>query len=224
MTTGEYNAQSRAAFKEKCGLSDEELTNADAVFAKLPWLPKWRQAMVVNANNAWRDKGVMKKKLKKPVKNLIHFVRAFLYRLIISTEACPQGRWLYDNFDGVQLHGYIIDPKGQASSMWGCTPEYDAYRTKYGPVNVNQELKDLEHIFGCGYKVLRQLDANRVPCRIMEIEKRGLTSGRPTADLLPRDFEKKDGEVARDFARRLFTTILGKQMCKSVVFTPLPPT
>jgi hypothetical protein len=75
VTTAEYTAESRDAFKTACQLSDEELKDSTAVFEALPWLKEWRHTLMINATNNWRDNGTLKRRLMQELQTVISYVR-----------------------------------------------------------------------------------------------------------------------------------------------------
>lgn len=81
-----YNALVRQAFKDACpNLSEDMLSDRDAVFAAIPWLPQWHAKTLSSAVATWRDSGKFKKEVQKAVKPMVDMVR-FLRR--ISSHPC----------------------------------------------------------------------------------------------------------------------------------------
>lgn len=85
MSTTEYNTASRAAFKAACQLPDEELGDADAVLDALPWLKDWRQNLMTNAVNNWRDKGTLKRHLMQEMEMVTAYVR-LISLLVVAVD------------------------------------------------------------------------------------------------------------------------------------------
>ncbi|KAJ7511214.1 hypothetical protein B0H11DRAFT_1899676 [Mycena galericulata] len=129
MTLQEYNVQSRQAFKAACpNLPEDRLSDADAVFAAIPWLREWHEETMVNAVAIWRDTGKIKREVQKD-----------------SSALTDVSRYLYNNYK-VHAWGYVIDPQGQASFSWGGTDQFKIVRTEY-KLPLTQTIKDLEHMF-----------------------------------------------------------------------------
>jgi hypothetical protein len=49
---------------------------------------------------------------------------------------------------GVHVWGYVIDPKGQGSFVFGAGDDFKEMRALQLH-NLNQQVKDQEHTFGC---------------------------------------------------------------------------
>ncbi|KAJ7068955.1 hypothetical protein B0H15DRAFT_958035 [Mycena belliarum] len=175
LSTKDFTNESRAAFKKACGLPDEQLRDKEAVYAKIPWLREWNEELMMKAVTLWREKGVLKRKINKALEPIVNTI-------------CI----IYETF-GVHVWGYVIDPQGEASYMFGATGAFVDMR-KNEPANMGQVIKDCEHIFG-----------------MYEIKKRGGPVLGPSLNLLPADFEQKDGEKLRDAGRRTFSRIMAAQ-------------
>ncbi|KAF8210241.1 hypothetical protein K438DRAFT_1752990 [Mycena galopus ATCC 62051] len=101
--------------------------------------------------------------------------------------------------------GFVIDPQGDGSFAFGGDDDFKELR-KMQHFNLNQQIKDQEHIFG-----------------LIDMRKRGL------APLIaPPNLGAQDNEKVRDTSRRQLTAILVKQLCKvlmpdaDVVLTRFP--
>ncbi|KAJ7475641.1 hypothetical protein B0H11DRAFT_2235343 [Mycena galericulata] len=121
MTLQEYNVQSRQAFKAACpNLPEDRLSDADAVFAAIPWLREWHEETMVNAVAIWRDTGKIKREVQKD-----------------SSALTDVSRYLYNNYK-VHAWGYVIDRGG--------TDQFKIVCTEY-KLPLTQTIKDLEHMF-----------------------------------------------------------------------------
>ncbi|KAJ7487118.1 hypothetical protein FB451DRAFT_1391967 [Mycena latifolia] len=102
MPSKEFNRLSRAAFKERCGLDPDKISDAARVWEAMPWLRTWHEELMATATLQWRDKGKFKGKVQQAMEPIVQ-------------QACG----IHDTL-GVHVWGYVIDTKGgQASFMWG---------------------------------------------------------------------------------------------------------
>ncbi|KAJ7073348.1 hypothetical protein B0H15DRAFT_957259 [Mycena belliarum] len=129
---------------------------------------------------------------KEAVYAKIPWLREWNEELMMKAVTLNTIRIIYETF-GVHVWGYVIDPQGEASYMFGATGAFVDMR-KNEPANMGQVIKDCEHIFG-----------------MYEIKKRGGPVLGPSLNLLPADFEQKDGEKLRDAGRRTFSRIMAAQ-------------
>ncbi|KAJ7450640.1 hypothetical protein FB451DRAFT_1410328 [Mycena latifolia] len=102
MPSKEFNRLSRTAFKERCGLDPDEMSDAARIWEAMPWLRTWHEELITTATLQWRDKGKFKGKVQQAMEPIVQ-----------------QARGIHDTL-GVHVWGYVIDTKGgQASFMWG---------------------------------------------------------------------------------------------------------
>ncbi|KAJ7233404.1 hypothetical protein B0H12DRAFT_1076632 [Mycena haematopus] len=172
----DFTKQSRAAFVAKCKVGpdfpEEMLKDSDAVFERLPWLRDWNKNVKVQAVAGIREGGKLKRRLQAEVKPV--------------TRLATQLLATYD----VHMWGYVIDPDGQGSFLFGAGDDFKEMR-KSEMVNLNQAIKDQEHTFGS-----------------IAMRKRGLAAhSMPVQNLDPHAHEK-----GRDVYRRQFTAIVGGQL------------
>ncbi|KAJ6555763.1 hypothetical protein B0H19DRAFT_1070938 [Mycena capillaripes] len=171
-----FSKQSRAAFVAACRVGDdfpkEFLSDSEAVYKRLPWLKGWKANVTENAVAALRDNNKIKAKLKSELKPVTQ-----LAALLLSTY-------------NVHMWGYLIDPDGQASFVFGAGEDFKEMR-RLQHHNLNQQVKDQEHIFGTIEMRKRGLEALRIP--------------------IP-NLDAQDGETMRDAYRRQFTSIVAGQL------------
>ncbi|KAJ6555782.1 hypothetical protein B0H19DRAFT_1070952 [Mycena capillaripes] len=171
-----FSKQSRAAFVAACRVGDdfpkEFLSDSEAVYQRLPWLRGWKANVTENAVAALRDNNKIKAKLKSELKPVTQ-----LAALLLSTY-------------NVHMWGYLIDPDGQASFVFGAGEDFKEMR-RLQHHNLNQQVKDQEHIFGTIEMRKRGLEALRIP--------------------IP-NLDAQDGETMRDAYRRQFTSIVAGQL------------
>ncbi|KAJ6521273.1 hypothetical protein DFH09DRAFT_1373076 [Mycena vulgaris] len=171
-----FSKQSRAAFVAACRVGDdfpkELLSDSEAVYERLPWLKGWKANVTENAVAALRDNNKIKAKLKSELKPVTQ-----LAALLLSTYS-------------VHMWGYLIDPDGQASFVFGAGEDFKEMR-RLQHHNLNQQVKDQEHIFGTIEMRKRGLEALRIP--------------------IP-NLDAQDGETTRDAYRRQFTSIVAGQL------------
>ncbi|KAJ7312629.1 hypothetical protein DFH08DRAFT_973408 [Mycena albidolilacea] len=169
----DYTKQARAAFTAACRVGDdfveEKLKDSDAVFKRLPWLLEWNQNLTQQAVIAVREKGKLKPKLRREIK--------------------PVTQIMLDTY-GVHVWGYVIDPEGQGSFVFGAGDDFKEMRALQLH-NLNQQVKDQEHTFG-----------------MIEMRKRG-----QAARSIPiQNLDPHEHEGPRDAFRRQFTSIIGGQL------------
>ncbi|KAF7371557.1 hypothetical protein MVEN_00010700 [Mycena venus] len=171
-----FSKQSRVAFIAACRVGGdfpiELLSDSEAVYQRLPWLKGWKANMTENAVAALRDDNKIKAKLKSELKPVTQ-----LAALLLSTYK-------------VHMWGYLIDPDGQASFVFGAGEDFKEMR-RLQHHNLNQQVKDQEHIFGTIEMRKRGLEALRIP--------------------IP-NLDTQDGETMRDAYRRQFTSIVAGQL------------
>ncbi|KAJ7444971.1 hypothetical protein B0H11DRAFT_2249687 [Mycena galericulata] len=193
MTLQEYNVQSRRAFKAACpNLPEDRLSDADTVFAAIPWLREWHEETMVNAVAIWCDTGKIKREVQKDASPLTDVVHADLHHRCFCLLTRCITDYLYNNYK-VHAWGYVIDPQGQASFSWGGTDQFKIVRTEY-KLPLTATIKDLEHIM--------------VEMR----ERREAAAQAARSHLLPKVFEQHQGEEARDSYRRKFSAIMATHM------------
>ncbi|KAJ7301131.1 hypothetical protein DFH08DRAFT_979069 [Mycena albidolilacea] len=172
----DYTKQARAAFIAACRVGDdfveEKLKDSDAVFKRLPWLLEWNQNLTQQAVIAVREKGKLKPKLRREIKPVTQIAKQML-----------------DTY-GVHVWGYVIDPEGQGSFVFGAGDDFKEMRALQLH-NLNQQVKDQEHTFG-----------------MIEMRKRG-----QAARSIPiQNLDPHEHEGPRDAFRRQFTSIIGGQL------------
>ncbi|KAJ7448329.1 hypothetical protein FB451DRAFT_1411346 [Mycena latifolia] len=130
MPSKEFNRLSRAAFKERCGLDPDEISDAARVWEVMPWLRTWHEELMATATLQWRDKGKFKGKVQQAMEPIVQ-----------------QARGIHDTL-GVHVLGYLIDTKGgQASFMWGGSDAFKTMRTQH-QMSLFQGILDFEHVLG----------------------------------------------------------------------------
>ncbi|KAJ7450466.1 hypothetical protein FB451DRAFT_1410436 [Mycena latifolia] len=130
MPSKEFNRLSRAAFKERCGLDPDEISDAARVWEAMPWLRTWHEELMATATLQWRDKGKFKGKVQQAMEPIVQ-----------------QARRIHDTL-GVHVWGYVIDTKGgQASFMWGGSDAFKTMRTQHR-MSLFQGILDFEHVLG----------------------------------------------------------------------------
>ncbi|KAJ7197669.1 hypothetical protein B0H12DRAFT_1081711 [Mycena haematopus] len=169
-----FNRQSRAAFIAELGpdFPSESIDNSEAVFGKLPWLLEWHQNLEANAVAYLREKGRLKRKLQNEVKPVTRLAEQLA------------------NSYNVHLWGFVIDPDGDGSFVFGASEGFKEMR-KEQMVNLNQQIKDQEHMMGS-----------------IAMRKRGLHGHAKSIQNLGRH----QNEKLRDTYRRQLATILGGQL------------
>ncbi|KAJ7301181.1 hypothetical protein DFH08DRAFT_979042 [Mycena albidolilacea] len=172
----DYTKQARAAFIAACRVSDdfveEKLKDSDAVFKHLPWLLEWNQNLTQQAVIAVREKGKLKPKLRREIKPVTQIAKQML-----------------DTY-GVHVWGYVIDPEGQGSFVFGVGDDFKEMRALQLH-NLNQQVKDQEHTFG-----------------MIEMRKRGQAA----CSIPIQNLDPHEHEGPRDAFRRQFTSIIGGQL------------
>ncbi|KAJ7795964.1 hypothetical protein B0H14DRAFT_2620373 [Mycena olivaceomarginata] len=121
---------------------------------------------------ALRDNNKIRAKLKSELKPVTQ-----LAALLLSTY-------------NVHMWGYLIDPDGQASFVFGAGEDFKEMR-RLQHHNLNQQVKDQEHIFGTIEMRKRGLEALQIP--------------------IP-NLDAQDGETMRDAYQRQFTSIVAGQL------------
>ncbi|KAJ6524781.1 hypothetical protein B0H19DRAFT_1085170 [Mycena capillaripes] len=150
----------------------KEQKYSDAVFKRLPWLLEWNQKVTRQAVIDIRESGKLKTKLRREIKPVTRIAKQ-----------------MQDSF-GVHVWGYVIDPEGQGSFVFGAGDDFKEMRALQLH-NLNQQVKDQEHTFG-----------------MIEMRKRGLAAHSiPIQNLIPHEHERP-----RDAFRRQFTSIIGGQL------------
>ncbi|KAJ7463381.1 hypothetical protein FB451DRAFT_1404023 [Mycena latifolia] len=130
MPSKEFNRLSRVAFKERCGLDPDEISDAARVWEAMPWLRTWHEELMATATLQWRDKGKFKGKVQQAMEPIVQ-----------------QARGIHDTL-GVHVWGYVIDTKGgQASFMWGGSDAFKTMRTQHR-MSLFQGILDFEHVLG----------------------------------------------------------------------------
>ncbi|KAJ7692811.1 hypothetical protein B0H14DRAFT_3662711 [Mycena olivaceomarginata] len=172
----DYAKQAHTAFIAACRVGDdfpeEKLKDSDAVFERLPWLLEWNKKLTQQAVIAVRENGKLKPKLRREIKPVTQIAKQML-----------------DTY-GVHVWGYVIDPEGQGSFVFGAGDDFKEMRALQLH-NLNQQVKDQEHTFG-----------------MIEMRKRGLAAHSiPIQNLNPHEHE---GPC--DVFRRQFTSIIGGQL------------
>ncbi|KAJ7127421.1 hypothetical protein C8R43DRAFT_1134682 [Mycena crocata] len=169
MTPAEYNRLCRTRYLEKLTeLPAEDRSDAAAVWAHLPWLRTWHQETMSNAVNNWRGSGKLRAQVHKGIKPILQII------------------------PGIHVWGYVIDTDSHASMAFGAGEVFKNVKTNQ-MLDLNRQMKDMEHIFGVEEGKLRGAKVFG-------------------AQLLPSELESKDTEAARDNARKLFGRILVNQM------------
>ncbi|KAJ6607285.1 hypothetical protein B0H10DRAFT_1956381 [Mycena sp. CBHHK59/15] len=159
---GDYTKQVRTAFIAACRVGDdfpeEKLKDSNAVFKHLPWLLEWNKKVTRQAVIDIRESGKLKTKLR------------------MATQ-------MQDSF-GVHVWGYVIDPEGQGSFVFGTGDDFKKMRALQLH-NLNQQYDSM-----------------------IEMRKRGLAAHSiPIQNLIPHEHERP-----RDAFRRQFTSIIGGQL------------
>ncbi|KAJ7234907.1 hypothetical protein B0H12DRAFT_1076255 [Mycena haematopus] len=139
---------------------------------KLPWLLEWHQNLEANAVAYLREKGRLKRKLQNEVKPVTRLAEQLA------------------NSYNVHLWGFVIDPDGDGSFVFGASEGFKEMR-KEQMVNLNQQIKDQEHMMGS-----------------IAMRKRGLHGHAKSIQNLGRH----QNEKLRDTYRRQLATILGGQL------------
>ncbi|KAK7007464.1 hypothetical protein R3P38DRAFT_2792949 [Favolaschia claudopus] len=101
----------------------------------------------------------------------------------------------YDDVD-IQICGFIIDIHTGQSSMWGGTPEFAAWRAN-SQLAIHTQLADLAAIY-----------------RTYNMEKRAAASGQ--LDFVSHALRRRPNESPRDYARRLITECLRRDLVRAV--------
>ncbi|KAJ6630058.1 hypothetical protein B0H10DRAFT_2208193 [Mycena sp. CBHHK59/15] len=126
---GDYTKQVRTAFIAACRVGDdfpeEKLKDSDAVFKRLPWLLEWNKKVTRQAVIDIRESSKLKTKLRREIK---------------------PAKQMQDSL-GVHVWGYVIDPEGQGSFVFGTGDDFKEMRALQLH-NLNQQVKDQEHTFG----------------------------------------------------------------------------
>lgn len=110
---------------------------------------------------------------------------------------------------GVETWGYVIDPVGRASFVFGAGDNFKEFR-RQNEVNLNQQITDQENIFG--YVFFTEILLRRTYLtidRTIRMRKRGVGTLVP----LQNAATLKD-DVKRDQARKQFSAIMAAQLCK----------
>ncbi|KAJ7659666.1 hypothetical protein DFH06DRAFT_1130436 [Mycena polygramma] len=179
-----YTDKSRAAFLQALhdvegypDFEDEKPPTTKESFERLPWLLEWDHNLTEQVVLMFREDGKLKPKLKK--------------ELVPVLQIAEKLRKTF----GVQLWGFVIYPKGDASFMWGSGHDFKEMRVTH-LISLTDICKNQEHIFGS-----------------IDLRKRGLA---PQA--LPAIEEAAGSGGKRDQYRSQLGTILGSQLwgyCKA---------
>ncbi|KAJ7896176.1 hypothetical protein B0H13DRAFT_2338505 [Mycena leptocephala] len=127
------NATCRQALITACGI-DEEFTvdmihNTEAIYTRLPWLKEWHNKLVAQAVVNYREKNGLKKQLQQEM------------RPVIQTAHMIQKTY------GIHVWGFVVDPRGDASYVFGAGDEFKEMRAAHS-YSLTDQCKDQEHIFG----------------------------------------------------------------------------
>ncbi|KAJ7873507.1 hypothetical protein B0H14DRAFT_3860058 [Mycena olivaceomarginata] len=173
---GDYTKQARTVFIAACQVGDdfleEKLKDSDAVFERLPWLLEWNKKLMQQAVITVRENGKLKPKLRQEIKPVTQIAKQMLdtYR--------------------VHVWGYVIDPEGQGSFVFGASNDFKEMRALQLH-NLNQQVKDQEHTFS-----------------MIEMRKHGLAAHSiPIQNLNPHEHEG-----SCDVFRRQFMSIIEGQL------------
>ncbi|KAJ6464650.1 hypothetical protein C8R47DRAFT_1237447 [Mycena vitilis] len=156
---------------------DTKPPTTEESFERLPWLLEWDRNLTEQAVLNFREEGKLKPKLRK--------------ELVPVLQIADKMRKTFD----VQLWGFVIDPQGDASFMWGVGEDFKEMRAER-KISLTQMCKQQEHIFGS-----------------INLRKQGLAP-----QPLPALEEEAAGGGKRDRYRKQLGMILGSQLwgfCKT---------
>lgn len=106
------------------------------------------------------------------------------------------------------MMGFVIDPWDGASFVWGNDPTVKQYRELI-KFNLNQQVKEMEHTFGCVHLLGNGHARISLSHRAIEMRERGMAVPLPLKSLVT-----NPGEGQRDQGRKLLGRLLANQLCE----------
>ncbi|KAJ7792217.1 hypothetical protein B0H13DRAFT_1935763, partial [Mycena leptocephala] len=172
MTAGDWNKIVKAEFDASINeMAPEDRDDPEAIQTHFADIAEWHLKAMTTELTHLKTQGKLVLPVAKYIRTLTN----------LATKA-------FDDL-GVHVFGFAIDDDGQASMMWGGSPQYGELRTRWD-TSIMSQLKDYEAMF----RTLRMEACGEEPRRAVA-PKNG-------------ELRQRAGEREREYERRLFTEAL----------------